>query len=165
MWLNNSLAIRKGRVFMKKSGMAILGIAALMAFPLLAAEMKLGGPIAITSATLIRDILSDPDKYLGRDVRIEGEITEVCQNMGCWINVRDASTNAGIQVKVNDGEIVFPKDGAGRKAIVQGKLEKVTVSKEELEHQAKESGKKVDISKIAGPKIVYRIKGEGAVIN
>ena len=150
---------------MKKICIAILGIAALIALPLLAEEVKLGKPIAVKSATPIKDILSQPDKYLGKDVLIEGEITEVCQNMGCWINVKDASTSEVIQVKVDDGVIVFPKDGAGKKVVAQGKLEKVAVTKEELQHQAEESGKKVDTSKITGGKTIYRIKGEGAIIN
>jgi len=84
--------------------------------------------------------------------------------MGCWINVKDASTSEVIQVKVDDGVIVFPKDGAGKKVVAQGKLEKVVVTKEELQHQAEESGKKVDTSKITGGKTTYRIKGEGAII-
>jgi hypothetical protein len=150
---------------MKKISVAILGVTALLALPLMAEEVKLGKPIAVKSATPIKDILSQPDKYLGKDVRIEGEITEVCQNMGCWINVKDASTNKVIQVKVDDGVIVFPKDGAGKKIVAQGKLEKVIVTKEELQHQAEESGRKIDNSKITEGKTIYRIKGEGAIIN
>ena len=149
---------------MKKVCVAILGVAVFLALPLLAEEVKLGKPIAVESATPIKDILSQPQKYLGKDVRIEGEITEVCQNMGCWINVKDASTSEVIQVKVDDGVIVFPKEGAGKKVIAQGKLEKVVVTKEELQHQAAESGKKIDISKITEGKTTYRIKGEGAII-
>lgn len=149
---------------MKKICIAILGMAVLVALPVLADEIKLGKPVTVKSATLIKDILDKPDKYLGREVCIEGEITEVCQNMGCWINVKDASTNETIQVKVDDGVIVFPKDGAGKKVVAQGKLEKVLVSKEELQRQAKESGKKVDASKITEGKMTYRIKGEGAVV-
>ncbi len=149
---------------MRKICLVIVGITALATLPLLAEELKLGKPVVLTSSTPIKDILSQPDKYLGKDIRIEGEIVEVCQNMGCWINVKDASTNQTIQIKVNDGEIVFPKDGAGRTVIAQGKLEKVTVSKEELQRQAAESGKKIDGSKIAQGKTMYRIKGEGAIV-
>ncbi len=149
---------------MRKICLVAIGVVLLAALPVLAEELKLGKPIAITSVTPIKDILSQPDKYLGKEVRIEGEIVEVCQNMGCWIHVKDASTNQTIQVKVNDGEIVFPKEGAGRKVIAQGKLEKVMVSKEELQHQALESGRKADSSKITEGKMIYRIRGEGAIL-
>ncbi len=149
---------------MKKLVAANLGFALLAALTVLAGEIKLGKPVKITASTPIKTILSQPDKYLGKDVRVEGEITEVCQNMGCWITIKDASTNDVIQVKVDDGVIVFPKDAAGKQVVAQGKVEKVAVSKEELERQAMESGRKVDTSKIIAGKLVYRLKGEGAVI-
>jgi RecJ-like exonuclease len=150
--------------FMKIVGVAVLGMAVLSTLPLRAEELKLGKPISIESATPIKDILARPDQYLGKHVRIEGEIVEVCQNMGCWINIKQPGTNQIIQVKVNDGEIVFPKDGAGRMVIAQGKLERVLVSKEELQRQAEESGKRADPSAITEGKMIYRIKGEGAVV-
>ncbi len=149
---------------MKKLVAANLAFALLAALPLLAGEIKLGKPVKIASPTPIKSILSQPDKYLGKDVRVEGEITEVCQNMGCWINIKDASTNDVIQIKVDDGVIVFPKDAAGKQVVAQGKVEKVAVSKEELERQAMESGRKVDTSRITAGKVVYRLKGEGAII-
>ncbi len=149
---------------MKKLAIVITAIAVLASIPLLAEEVKLGKPVTVKEVTLIKDILGSPDKYLGKDIRIEGEIAAVCQNMGCWINVKDTSTKETIQVKVDDGVIVFPKDGAGKKVVAQGKLEKVMVSKEELINQAKESGKEVDPSKITGGKMTYRIKGDGAII-
>jgi len=56
-------------------------------------------------------LLAKPADYVGKTVQVKGKITEVCQMMGCWIYVADAQGNK-IRVKVNDGEIVFPKDGA-----------------------------------------------------
>ncbi len=110
--------------------------------PLCGAELKLGKPIDLKTSTSVRELLSNPDKYVGKRVKVEGEIVEVCQNMGCWITVKDASSAEPIRIKVNDGEIVFPKDGAGRKAIAQGTLQKLDT---------------------AG-KTSYQIKGDGAEI-
>ena len=62
--------------------------------------------------------------------------------------VKDESSADPIMVKVDDGVIEFPKDGAGRKVVVQGKVEKVT-------DEAQEE---------AGSKSPYRIKGSGAEI-
>jgi hypothetical protein len=152
---------------MKRVALLVV-IALLLSLPLLAAEMKLGKPIEVKTSTSIKELYTNPDKYLGKEVRIEGEIVEVCQNQGCFIFVKDSSTPETIQVKVNDGDIVFPKDGAGKKVIAQGKLEKQVLSKEQLiqqtEHYAQEAGKKADTSKITEGKATYRIKGEGAVI-
>jgi hypothetical protein len=152
----------------KKALATFAAIAWLAAASTMAAEIKLGAPIAIKDATTIRDLLATPDKYLGKNVRLEGEIVEVCQMMGCWIKLHDASSKEIIQVKVEDGVIVFPKDGAGKQASVQGKVEKLVLSKEEyvesLKHEAAEGGKKIDTSKITEGKTIYRIRGEGAVI-
>src|SRR5512137_235045 len=140
----------------------------LLALPSLAAEMNLGKPIDVQQTTSIKELLTNPDKYLEKDVRVEGEITAVCQNMACWINIKDGSTPETITVKVNDGEIVFPKDGTGRKVVAQGKLEKLDLTKEQyvayLQHQAIESHTRIDTSKVTDGKALYRIKGSGAVI-
>ncbi len=145
-----------------------LFISVLLALPLHAAELNLGKPLDVQKTTTIKELLANPDKYLGKDVKVEGEITAVCQNMACWINVKDGSTPETITVKVNDGEIVFPKDGTGRKVVAQGKFEKIDMTREQyiayLQHQAVESGTRVDTSNVTAGRAVYRIKGSGAVI-
>jgi RecJ-like exonuclease len=112
------------------------------------AQQKLGKPVDIQTVTPIKAIMETPDKYLGKDVKIEGEITKVCQMAGCWILVKDSSSPDPIMVKVDDGVIVFPKDGAGKKVVAQGKLEKVA---DEAQQEA-------------GSKSPYRLKGSGAVV-
>ncbi len=133
---------------LKKSCWAILIIVLLTAAFLTAAEQKLGKPVDLKTTTTIKAILAEPEKYLGKEVKIEGEITQVCQMAGCWIMVKDASSSEPIMVKVDDGVIVFPKDGAGKNVTVQGKLEKVA---DEAQQEA-------------GSKSPYRIKGSGAVV-
>jgi hypothetical protein len=147
---------------------AIMVVVLIMVCPLLSADLKLGKPVDIKTPTAIKDILANPDQYLGRDVMIEGNIANVCQNAGCWIDVKDSSSPETLQVKVNDGEIVFPKDGAGKKVSAQGTVEKLVLTKEQyiekLKHDEQESGKKADLSKVTGGVTIYRIKGKGAVI-
>ena len=40
--------------------------------------------------------------------------------MGCWMMLHDGAGSA-VRIKVNDGEIVFPKDSPGREAIAEGR--------------------------------------------
>ena len=145
------------------------GVAALaFALPLLAGEAKLGKGVSVKSPTPIKEIMANPEKFLGKEVTIEGEITAVCQMQGCWIDVKDASCPEAMQVKVNDGEIVFPKDGAGKKVLAQGTVEKLELTKEQyiekLKHDAMEGGKKTDPAKVTGGTTIYRLKGTGAII-
>jgi len=133
---------------MKRACWVLAAFALMVFLPLLASAQKLGDPVTLKETTTVKTILADPEKYLGKDVRVEGEITSVCQMAGCWIMLKDSSSPDPIMVKVDDGVIVFPKDGAGKKAVVQGKLEKVA---DEAQQEA-------------GSKSPYRIKGSGAEV-
>ncbi len=133
---------------MKKGVYAILILTLLVALPLMSAEKILGKGVSIKTATPVKEILANPEKFLGKDVMIDGEMTKVCQMAGCWVMVKDASSDESIMVKVPDGVIVFPKDGAGSKVAVQGKLEKVA---DEAQQEA-------------GSASPYRIAGTGAVL-
>ncbi len=133
---------------MRKGSAALLFCALIAVTSLMAGEQKLGKGVTLKTATPIKDILAQPDKFVGKVVMVEGEITQVCQMAGCWIMVRDQSSNDPIMVKVDDGMIVFPKDGAGKKVAAQGVLEKVAD----------------EAQKEAGSTSPYRIKGTGAVL-
>ncbi len=131
---------------------------------------KYGKELTLKEKTSLSELVSNPEKFNGKRVLIEGKITEVCQMKGCWIKVADDSKSDPIQVKVEDDVIVFPKDGKGKKVKAEGIVSVTTLSKEELikqaRHEAEEQGKskEFDASKIKGPKTVIRIDGEGAVI-
>jgi hypothetical protein len=153
---------------MRKGRFAATAVMLIFVCPLLSADLKLGKSVDIQTPTAIRDILANPEKYVGKEVMIEGEIKAVCQMAGCWIDIKDSSSPEAMQVKVNDGEIVFPKDGAGKKVSAQGTVEKLVLDREayiaKLKHDEQESGKKADLSKVTGGVTIYRIKGKGAVV-
>ncbi len=132
------------------------------------AQEKYGKEITLKEKTSISEITSNPDEYLGEKVLVEGEIVSVCQNMGCWMEVKNEEGDK-IRVKVKDGEIVFPKDGAGKTALVEGEVYKIDLDEEEakdyFEHMAEESNQEFDPSTVSGPVTIYQIKGQGAVIN
>ena len=71
-----------------------------------------------------------------------------------------------IRIKVNDGEIVFPKDGAGRIATAEGVFTKLELTREQAIDAAREEAK--DSRKTFDPASVktvdYQIQGTGAVI-
>lgn len=73
-----------------------------------------------------------------------------------------------IRVKVNDGEIVFPLEARGKLALIEGIVEKLEISKEELikamKHHAEEQGEPFDSTKITEGKTIYRLKGLAAKI-
>jgi hypothetical protein len=140
----------------------------LFAAPLAAEELKLGKPIDTGSITSIHDLLANPEAFVGKTVRIEGTVGEVCPMMGCWMDLKDARTGDTLKVKVNDGEMVFPKEATGKRAMAQGTFVKQVLTREQLaaslKHEAEELGKKFDPSTVTQGKTIYRIQGQGAVI-
>ena len=141
---------------------------ALLAFGLLsAAEIKLGKPLTVQEPMPLATLLAHPADYVGKTVQVKGKIAEVCQEMGCWLELTNDAGQT-LRVKVNDGEIVFPKDGAGKVAVAEGKFTKSELTKEQAmdraKETAKEKGKTFDPASVTGPQTIYQIQGSGAVI-
>jgi hypothetical protein len=142
--------------------------AILLASPLLAAEVKLGKPLELKEPVSIAEVTAKPESYVDKTVQVKGKVTEVCQMMGCWMAISDSASNKFIRVKVNDGEMVFPKDSAGRTAIAEGKLVKLSLTREQAvaqaKHEAEEQGRKFDPKSVKGSSVTYQIQGTGAVL-
>lgn len=145
-------------------------LAAILTFPstgLMPKEKKYGKAITVEETTSIAAILKDPKAFLGKTVRVEGVVTEVCAKRGCWIKV-GGKDGQSITFKVEDGVIVFPMESKGQTAVVQGVVSATVTSVEDQikqgEHHAEEQGTKFDPATVKGPKTVIRIDGEGAVL-
>lgn len=123
---------------------------------------KYGKELSLKDKTSVSAILASPEKFDGKKVLVEGKILNVCQGMGCWIEVSGENEEEKIMVKVEDGVIVFPKDSKGKTALVEGIIAEVQPSTEE-QHDDKEH--KHDGDDPCSPKTkTYRINGLGAVI-
>jgi hypothetical protein len=133
-----------------------------------AQENKLGEIITLTEKTDISSILENPEEFLGKKVLVEGEIVEVCQAAGCWMDIKSQDPNEKIRIKVKDGVIVFPVESIGSKAIIEGEVYKIELDEEEakiyFEHMAEDAGIEFDESTVTGPVTLYQIKGIGAEI-
>lgn len=127
-----------------------------------------GAALTLSEVTPVTRILDEPESFVGRRVLVQGTIAEVCDRAGCWMDILDADGTRAIQVKVDDGEIVFPTEATGRVARVEGVVEKLELSHEEAlaaaEHRAEEQGEEFDPASVTGPETTYRIRGAGAVI-
>lgn len=148
--------------------MRFLAAALLLAYGTLLANQKLGKPLTLDMATSLAEIEAHPEKYVGSNVQVRGRASEVCLAMGCWMTIVDPVGERTIRVKVNDGELVFPKSAVGKVAIVEGKLTKLELTREQAiaqaRHEAEEQGRKFDPKSIKTGVRVYMIEGAGAVI-
>ena len=141
----------------------------LISFFTLAQTEKFGKELSLKEKTKISEITKDPESFVGKTVLVEGEVLEVCAAAGCWMELKSDDEKGKIKIKVRDGDIVFPMSAKGKKAVVEGTVYKIELTKEEAieyyEHLAEEAGREFDPSTVTGPVTIYQIKGLGAEIN
>ncbi len=116
-----------------------------------------GDGVNLDEAVAIETLMAEPAKYAGKTVRVDGVVTGVCKNRGCWIHITDPDTGRGIRVKVEDGVIVFPHSAMGHKASAEGVFEAIKLTPEQAakmkaEHAAegKKGCAKAEAAKAAG---------------
>ena len=145
--------------------MRILLLLSLSVAALFGAE-KFGKGLTLKEATPLATLLTTPGDYVDKMVQVKGKIIEVCQMMGCWLQIQDG--DKAVRLKVKDGEIMFPKDGAGRKVAAEGVFKKIELNQAQAvawaKHEAEERGQKFDASRIKSGMTMYQIQGTGAVL-
>jgi len=65
----------------------------------------------------LADIALSPASYANGVIATRGEVTAVCQEMGCWMELRDASGQA--HVRMHGHSFFVPRSAAGHMARVQ----------------------------------------------
>lgn len=134
----------------------------------LATEVKLGQPLTLKEARSVSQVLDHPGALVGKTVQVRGQVTEVCQMMGCWMALAEPGTTKVLRVKVNDGDLVFPKESVGKSATAEGILARITLTKQQAiaqaRHEAEEQGRKFNPASVKSGAVIYQLKGAGAVI-
>lgn len=143
-------------------------VLALAVVPGLTAK-EYGKGTTLAETTSMAKILADPDAWVGKKVRIEGKVMDVCPMAGCWMELEEGDGVSKLRVQVDDGVIVFPVTAKGKLAVVEGTIEAIPMTREKyvswLEHLAHERGKDFDASTVGeGPFRILHLKGEGARI-
>lgn len=120
---------------------------------------------AFTDAKVVAldEVISNVEKYAGKQVKVEGEIKDVCQAKGCWLVVTDGER--AMRVSFKDYGFFVPKDAAGKRVVLEGKVEKKIISEMHAQHLAQESKEKKDPSTIKGPQEVITMVATGVKIS
>jgi hypothetical protein len=134
-----------------------------------AASVQLGKPLTLKEPMSIQKLMAAREQYLGKVVQVKGAVTDVCQEMGCWMELVESSTGARVKIKVEDGVIVFPKNSAGKTAIAEGVFTKLEMTREQAieqaKHEAEANKRKFDPSSVKGAVTIYQVAGTGAVLS
>jgi len=96
-----------------------------------------GEPFTVATSVPASTVLADPAAHASAPVRMTGELSEVCQKMGCWAVVRDGEGHS-VRITMKDHAFGIDKDTKGRKVDVEGTLVSKDVDPKQLEHYAEE---------------------------
>ncbi len=94
-----------------------LGCAGLAA-PAAAATSRYGKELAGLPPTPLAKLLASPVD--GQVVRVEGTVAAVCPKKGCWLVVEDGKER--VHVTFEGYSFFVPKDSAGRRVVVEGRV-------------------------------------------
>mgnify|MGYP003383509557 FL=1 len=148
----------------------LLVLAVAPAFAATCEKVSYGAGVTLSETTAVAAILDQPAAFTGKEVRVEGEVKEVCEMAGCWMELKAGDGDRSLKVKVKDGDIVFPVAARGKQAVAQGKVEDIEMSRDKyakyLKHAAEEGGGTFDEATLKGdgPFHLYQIAGTGAEI-
>ncbi len=78
-----------------------------------------GGSITMEKVTPLMALYEDPGAFSGQEILVSAKVTEVCQNMGCWLSLPVDNGEDQI-IRFKDHAFVVPKDLAGKTVRVQG---------------------------------------------
>ena len=84
----------------------------------------------------LADIATNPARYANRTVATSGKVTAVCQEMGCWMEIRDEAGQA--HVRMHGHSFFIPKTASGHVARVEATV--VKGSDEECAEKGPASG-------------------------
>lgn len=126
-----------------------------------------GAGVSLERAVPIASLLDAPHTHAGKTVRVDGVVTQVCQSMGCWIEIGDPALGRGVRFKARDGVIVFPRDAVGRQVSAQGTFEEIASSPlREAHAEHDKSGASDGRPTAAAPtEKVYWVRVSGAVLH
>lgn len=131
----------------------------LFAATALAAAQKFGAPITLKEALPVGKALAEFDRLDGKAILLTGKVEKVCQQKGCWMELR--SGDDAVRVTFKDYGFFVAKDLAGRTVRCEGQLERKVVSVEDQKHYLKDAGLTEAAAAVKAPKVEYHFVATG----
>ena len=102
-------------------------------------DQTFGGEVPVEGKTLtLKEAISGLEKGAEGLVKIEGQVTEVCQAKGCWMILVDGETYARVTFE-NYGFFV-PIETSMQRSVIYGQLSERVLSGEQAHHFAQDAG-------------------------
>ncbi len=127
------------------------------------AGMTFGEKITNEGSISSNDLVKKLDKETKLDVKVEGQVAQVCEAEGCWLRMKTESGT--IMIRMKDHKFFVPTSMNGKTIVVKGSAEKKITSVEMLKHYAEDAGKsKEEIEKIKEPKQEIVVQATGIYV-
>jgi len=124
-----------------------------------------GDRIEAEGATTFTEVTWPQSNSDTLEVKLTGEIHEVCQAKGCWMTLQKSGMDETVFIKFKDYGFFVPKDADGKEAIVRGKLYASVTSVEELKHYAEDKGASAEeLAAITEPQREIKMMADGVII-
>jgi hypothetical protein len=95
-----------------------------------AGTLALGEPIT-SPLVALAEIAKEPGRFRDRVIATSGKVTSVCREMGCWMELEDATGRA--HVRMHGHTFFVPKTAPGHIARVQATLVKPSAGSDDCE--------------------------------
>lgn len=100
-----------------------------------------GDPLSpAAERVVLAELVKTPARWADKTVHVEGKVTAVCQNRGCWMEIGDEAGTA--HVKLGGHKFFVPRSASGRTARVEARVQPA-VDKGHCEAEAEEQTGKV----------------------
>ena len=103
------------------------------------APLQLGEPISPSAASLsLSDLATRAGDFRGKTIETSGVVTAVCQEMGCWMEIKDDRGSA--HIRMHGHSFFVPKTASGHHARVQATIVAAD-DKTECDQEGSDAGK------------------------
>lgn len=119
-----------------------------------------GAPLKSREAVSIDSALQQLTSKDSVQVVVQSKVDKVCQAKGCWLGLSNAKGD--VRVTFKDYGFFVPPNLIGKTVLVEGKLEKVTMSLAETRHYVEDEGG--DPTKVTQPRVEYRMVATGVEV-
>jgi hypothetical protein len=150
------------------SASTVLGACLIVVTGASADQRTFGKGISAQDTVLVSELLTHPEQFLDKTVRVQGTVVGVCKKRGCWIDLASDQEFQKINIKVEDGVIVFPPELMGESVIAEGTLTGMPLDHDQavnyLKYEAECQGEAFEANAVPAEGItIYQIQAVGAV--
>ncbi len=83
-----------------------------------AETQRFGAPIGTAAPVALADVAKSAKSFKGKRIVTTGTVAAVCQERGCWMEIKDEGGDAN--VRMHGHAFFIPKTASGKKARVEG---------------------------------------------